>query len=197
MNSSSIDLSCYHIQSPPRTTAPAAPAAVAAVVSRVVDIRRAVTGDLAPIVEISNHYVLNTVVTFDEVPQTVDDRRPWFDTFGPSGPYRLLVAADDTVWGWACSIPYRQHPAFASTVEFSICLAPSHRGRGLGTLLYQRLLAELEDEDVHRAVVGIALPNDASVALHRRVGFTEVGVFDEYALKWGRYVSSVWMQRAL
>ena len=153
--------------------------------------------DLAPIVEIRNYYVTKTTVTFDETPETIDERRSWFEAFGPSGRYRLLVAADDEVCGWACSVRYRDHPAFLKTVEFNICLAPTHLRRGLGTLLYRRLLAELENQDVHRAVAGIALPNDASVALHRRMGFTEVGVFDEYAIKGARYLSSLWMQRPL
>jgi phosphinothricin acetyltransferase len=162
-----------------------------------VKIRLAEADDLAPIVEIYNHYVVNTTVTFDETSQTIDDRRPWFEAFGPSGRYRLVVADDDEVCGWSCSIRYRDHPAFLKTVEFSICLAPTHLRRGLGTLLYRRLLVELEHEDVHRAVVGIALPNEASVRLHRRMGFNEVGVFDEYATKGDRYISSLWMQRPL
>jgi phosphinothricin acetyltransferase len=162
-----------------------------------VKIRLAGAGDLASIVEIYNHYVVNTTVTLDETPQTIDDRRPWFEAFGASGRYRLVVAADDDVCGWSCSTRYRDHPAFLKTVEFSICLAPTHLRRGLGTLLYRRLLVELEREDVHRAVVGIALPNEASVQLHRRMGFNEVGVFDEYATKGDRYISSLWMQRQL
>ena len=160
-------------------------------------IRLAAADDLAPIVEIRNFYVANTTITFDEAPQTLDERRTWFAAFGASGRYRLVVAADDEVCGWACSVRYRDHPAFLKTVEFSICLAPTHRRRGLGTLLYRRLLAELEDEDVHRAVAGIALPNEASVRLHRRMGFNEVGVFDEYAIRGDRYLSSLWMQRPL
>jgi phosphinothricin acetyltransferase len=52
------------------------------------------------------------------------------------------------------------------------------------------------EPSVHVALAGIALPNDASVALHRKHGFTEVGTFREYAIKNGRYISSVWMQRA-
>jgi len=52
-------------------------------------------------------------------------------------------------------------------------------------------------ETVHLAVAGIALPNDASVALHRKFGFSDVGIFDEYAMKHGAYISSLWMQRRL
>lgn len=161
------------------------------------EIRAASVHDLPAIVEIHNHHVLNGVATFDEVPATVEGRTEWFATFGRMGRYRLVVADDGGVRGFACSAPYRTHPAFAETVELSIYLDPSWTGRGLGTALYEHLLAELATEGLHRAVVGIALPNDASVALHRRFGFVEVGVFDEYATKWGRSISSIWMQRPL
>jgi phosphinothricin acetyltransferase len=161
------------------------------------EIRIGSARDLASIVLILNHYIVNTSVTFDDEPVTVDDRREWFDRFDTTGPYRLVVADDGELRGWACSSPYRNHPAFSRTVEFSICLAPTYRGRGLGTRLYERLLAELDGEDVHVALAGIAVENEASVALHRKVGFSDVGVFDEYATKRGVYFSSRWMQRRL
>ena len=65
----------------------------------------------------------------------------------------------------------------------------------MGTALYLALLGYLADEPVHVALAGIVLPNDASVALHRKLGFTEVGTFHEYAVKNGQYLSSVWMER--
>ena len=68
------------------------------------------------------------------------------------------------------------------------------RGQGVGTVLYRALLRCLADEPVHVALAGIVLPNDASVALHRKLGFTEVGIFHEYAVKNGQYLSSIWME---
>ncbi|HWM19216.1 MAG TPA: GNAT family N-acetyltransferase [Ilumatobacteraceae bacterium] len=161
------------------------------------EIRRATADDLAAIVAIYNHYVMHSFATFDETPVSVEDRQSWFDTFGSNGPYRLVVADDGEVQGYACSSPFRPHGAFAETVELSIYLAPPWTGRGLGRMLYETLIDDLALEQVHRLVAGIALPNDASVELHRRCGFVDVGVFDEYATKRGRYFSSVWMQRAL
>ena len=161
-------------------------------------VRSADVGDLAAIVDIYNHYVLNSFAVFDETPSLVEDRADWFETFSLTGPYRLLVAEDRSeVVGYACSIPYRQHVSFAETVEFSVSLSPEHTGQGLGTQLYTRLLEELRLQPVHRAVAGIALPNEASVRLHRRFGFQDVGIFDEYARKWNKYISSIWMQLSL
>jgi phosphinothricin acetyltransferase len=99
--------------------------------------------------------------------------------------------------GFVCSQPYRAHPAFRLTIETSIYVASDHAGSGIGSRLYDVLFAALADEALHRAVVGIALPNEASVRLHLRHGFTEVGRFDEYAIKNGKFVSSVWMQKVL
>jgi phosphinothricin acetyltransferase len=162
-----------------------------------VDIRPAAAADLEGIVAIYNHYVAHSYATFDDQPVQIADRKAWFESFRPTGPHRLVVADDGVIAGYAASMPYRSGPAFAETVELSIYLAPSHTGRGVGTRLFEWLLSELSSEPVHRAVVGIAIPNDASVQLHRRFGFEEVGTFDEYATKWGHRVSSLWMQLRL
>ena len=112
------------------------------------------------------------------------------------GPYRLLVAQrGNRVLGYACSARYRDHEAFRETVEVSIALDASSQGQGIGTSLYRELFDRLAHEPVHIALAGIALPNDASIALHQKFGFTEVGTFREYAVKNGQYISSIWMQR--
>ncbi len=89
---------------------------------------------------------------------------------------------------------HRDHPGFSETVEFSVYIAPTHINQGLGAKLYSRLLEELTGEAVHLVLAGIALPNEASIQLHRNFGFEEIGIFDEHAKKWGERVSSVWMQ---
>jgi phosphinothricin acetyltransferase len=152
--------------------------------------------DLPGIVEILNYTVANSMASFATRPASVAERRDWFAQFSSTGPYRLLVARrGDRVVGYAGSQRYRDHEAFRETVEMSVALDASCRGQGVGSLLYQTLFDCLADEPVHVALAGIAIPNDASVALHRRFGFTEVGTFREYAVKNGQYISSLWMQR--
>lgn len=161
-------------------------------------IRPARLDDLPALGAIIDHHVLRSRATFDEEPWSEERRARWFAGFAPSGPHRLLLAEDaGRVLGWTSSGRYRDHPAFRETVETSIYLAADAQGRGLGSALYTALFAELEREPVHCAVAGIALPNPASVALHRKHGFREVGVFEEYALKRGERISSVWMQKRL
>jgi phosphinothricin acetyltransferase len=162
-----------------------------------VKITAGIAGDLGAIVGILNYTAANSIARFEARPVSVAERRDWFGQFSATGPYRLVVARDgDQVRGYACSQRYREHEAFRETVEVSIALDVGSRGQGVGTALYRALLDSLDLEpSVHVALAGIALPNDASVALHRKLGFTEVGTFREYAIKNGQYISSVWMQR--
>jgi phosphinothricin acetyltransferase len=159
-------------------------------------IEMATVDDLGALVEIFNHYVATSNSNFDTKPATIEERRQWFAKFSSAGPHRLLVARrDGKVLGSASSSPYRDHAAFRETVEFGVSLHEEHLGQGLGSLLYSSLIESLVNEPVHVAVAGIAMPNDASVALHRKFGFTEVGIFRDYAIKDREYISSVWMQR--
>lgn len=164
--------------------------------SSPVEIRPATEDDLPQIVEILNHTAANSIANFDTRPVSADERRDWFGQFSHTGPYRILVARrTNLLLGYACSGGYRDHEAFRETVEVSIALHASSRAQGIGTSLYRELFDCLAHEPVHVALAGIALPNDASVALHRKFGFTDVGTFREYAIKNGRYISSIWMQR--
>ncbi len=154
--------------------------------------------DAAALLALRNHYIAHSVATFDEAPLRQAAVQDWIAGFAATGPYRLLVARDGaSLLGFCSSQPYRAHPAFARTIETSVYVAADAAGRGVGSALYERLFAELAGEGLHRAVVGIALPNEASIRLHARFGFKPVGVFDEYAQKNGRPVSSQWMQRAM
>jgi phosphinothricin acetyltransferase len=155
-------------------------------------------GDLPAIVDILNYAIVNSNATLTTHPTSVAERRDWFERFSPTGPRRLLVARRGSqVLGYATSQPYRDHEGFQETVEVSIALDASSRGQGVGTALYRALFECLAGEPVHVALAGIVLPNDASIALHRKLGFTEVGTFHEYGVKNGQYVSSVWMERLL
>lgn len=161
-----------------------------------VEVTLATADDLAAVVEIQNLMAATSHARFATQPSSVEQRRDWFAQFADAGPHRMLVARhDDQVLGYACSQRYRDQDAFRETVEVSIGLRDGSRGQGIGTALYRALFGLLADEPVHVILAGIALPNNLSVALHRKFGFAEVGTFHEYAVKNGRYVSSLWMER--
>ena len=161
-------------------------------------VRYAEHRDIDELLSMRNHYITNSQATFDERILCEGDVRNWMEGFSNSGPYYLLVAEHQgTILGFSSSQAYRSHPAFLSTVETSIYVSPENMSTGIGTSLYKTLFHLLEGHHLHRAVVGIALPNDASVRLHTKFGFSSVGTFSEYARKNGQYISSLWMERAL
>jgi phosphinothricin acetyltransferase len=155
-------------------------------------IREARQDDLPRLTAIYNHYVLHSHATFDDVAFT--DRSEWFSHYGHA-PHHLLVAeVDGVVQGYATSSPYRPKPGYRTTVETSVYVAHDAGGQGLGTTLYGALMPLVDAADVHRCVAGIALPNEASVALHERFGFRLVGVFTEVGFK-QRWIDVAWFER--
>jgi phosphinothricin acetyltransferase len=152
------------------------------------EIRRVEQGDLPALLEIYNHYVRETPVTFDIEPRTLAQRQAWLDTFAAGGRYQCFVAVrDGRAVGWASSHRYNDRAAYDTTVASSIYLAPDATGQGLGRRLYAALFDALASEDVHRAFGGITLPNDASIRLHQAFGFQRIGIYPEVGRKFGRF----------
>ena len=164
----------------------------------VATLRPAQHADLTRLTEIYDWYVERSDATFDDTPATISEREQWFAAHKADGPHQLLVAEiSGSVAGYASSSPYCPHPAFSTTVETSIYLDPAMRGQGLGRHLYGELLHRLASQPVHLVVAGVALPNPASLSLHRSLGFLEVGTFTEYAVERGRRTSSTWFERLM
>ena len=161
-------------------------------------IRWAVEADIPQINNIYNHYIRETPITFDIDEKTEEDSAYWLQKLGPSGRHQCFVAVrGDTVLGWACSGAYRPKAAYGTSVEVSVYLDPKAGGQGLGSALYARLFDALIGEDVHRALAGVTLPNDASLALHKRFGFTEVGTYSEVGRKFDTYWDVMWLEKLL
>ena len=164
----------------------------------MVIVRPAVVADLPALTDIYNHYIVHTPITFDLRTFTPEERRPWFDDHSATGRYRLLVAeAEGRAVGCATTSRWRPKAAYDTTVESSVYCHPEYTGRGIGTRLYAALFAAIQDEDVHRVVAGITMPNPASVALHERFGFHRVGEFTQVGRKFDRYWNVAWFERAL
>jgi phosphinothricin acetyltransferase len=158
-------------------------------------VRPAVEGDLVAISEIYDHYVRTSHATFDVEPVGIDHRREWLQGHA-GGRHRVFVAVGDgRVIGFARSGRYRPRPAYDTTVETSVYVDPAFVGRGVGSALYRVVFDALAHEDVHRALAGIGMPNDASVALHERFGFRRAAHFSEQGRKFGRYWDVDWYER--
>jgi phosphinothricin acetyltransferase len=161
-------------------------------------IRAATRADLPRLTEIYNYYVINTPITFDLEPLTVEARRPWFEEHSERGRYRLLVAVEDgVVIGYASTGRFRVKRAYDPTVDSSIYCASDAMGRGVGSMLYTALFEAIANEDINRIVAGVTLPNDASLALHQRFGFRVVGTFTEIGRKLGRFRDVMQLERPL
>ena len=161
-------------------------------------IRHACPDDLEALTRLYNYYVEETAITFDVEPFTPEQRRGWFSQFAETGPYRLLVAEKaGRIAGYATSTRHRAKPAYNPSIETTVYLDPQQSGQGLGRKLYEGLFSELEGEDVHSAFAGVALPNEASVAFHLALGFTEIGIFHEIGRKFGRYWDVMWFEKRL
>jgi phosphinothricin acetyltransferase len=161
-------------------------------------IRRAEQRDVKPLLDLYNYYVVQTPITFDIEPRTLEQRQAWFETFRPNGPYQCFVAErNGVVIGWASSGKFKDRAAYDTSVETSVYIAAGEQRRGIGRLLYQTLFAALAETDLHRAYAGITLPNDASEGLHRSFGFYRYGVSRQTGRKLGRYWDVAWYERAL
>ncbi|MGF1873721.1 N-acetyltransferase family protein [Photobacterium frigidiphilum] len=162
------------------------------------NIRAGKLSDVADITDIFNFYIEHTNARFEESPFSLENRQQWFSQFSSETKYQLFVATENEVLlGFACSQRYRAMSSFEGTAEVTVYLAQAAKGRGLGSKLYSQLFSSICSYGIHRVLSGIALPNEASVALHKHFDFREVGVFNEYAKKNGQYISSMWLEKSL
>lgn len=160
------------------------------------NIRFAKSSDLEQINEIFNWHSENGFSTFSDK-TNLEERVKWFERFDSPKHIALVARENEAVVGVACSFAYRGGGVFKNTIETSIYIHPDFMGRGLGNKLYTSLFEKLKGQDIHRLVVGIALPNKGSIAIHKKFGFEEIGIFDEYAFYKGEYRSSLWMQKRM
>jgi L-amino acid N-acyltransferase YncA len=161
-------------------------------------VRPATAGDLDSITGIFAHYVTGTVFTFEEEPPTAAQWGQRLLALTEGHLPFLVAETDGTVAGYAYVSPWRTKPAYRHTVEDSVYLAPGHRGKGLGRLLLDALLAACATTGVRQVIAVIADSGDpASAALHRACGFTETGRLSGVGYKHGRWIDTVLLQRAV
>jgi len=161
-----------------------------------VDLRPARVEDAEAIRQIYNREVLSSTVTFDLVPRTVEDQITWQQA--RSGAHAVIVAErDGEVVGFASLSPYRDRPAYNSTVENSVYVRSDQRGQGVGHALLSELMATAGQHGFHTVMARIVGDHEASIGLHASLGFTEVGTEREVGRKFGRWLDVVLMQRLL
>jgi phosphinothricin acetyltransferase len=159
-------------------------------------IRDARADDAAAMLDIYRPFVTDTAVSFELEPPTIDQFAE--RVAKAQSEWAWLVAdADGAIAGYAYAGAFRTRAAYRWTAETSAYVGATHRGRGVGASLYHALLRALTDRGFCNAYAGIALPNEASIALHRSVGFQPVGVFERAGWKFNRWHDVSWWQLRL
>jgi phosphinothricin acetyltransferase len=154
--------------------------------------------DVPAIHAIYQHHVLRGLATFEEVVPTIDELRNRRDVLRAMDMPHLVAELDGRVVGYCYAGPYRARPAYRFTVENSVYIEDGLEKRGIGTALLTELISRCEAGPWRQmvAVIGDSA-NAASIALHRRHGFRHVGTLEAVGYKLGRWVDTVFMQRAL
>jgi L-amino acid N-acyltransferase YncA len=162
------------------------------------EIRPATAADLPAITEIYAHAVLHGTATFELIPPDLAEMTRRFQSLMDGGYPYLVAALEGAVIGYAYAGPYRPRPAYRFTVENSVYLQPAIHRRGIGLNLLQRLIAECEMRGYRQmiAVIGDSA-NAGSIGVHSRCGFAMIGTHPNVGFKFGRWLDTVMMQRAL
>lgn len=160
------------------------------------DIRLAVADDAAQIAAIYAPIVRDTVISAEERPPSADEMRERIQKTLEWWPW-LVADSGGMVLGYVYAGRHRERAAYRWSVDVTAYVAESSRRTGIARTLYASLFRLLAKQRYYRAYAGITLPNEASVALHRAVGFEPVGVYRGVAFKLGRWCDVSWWQRSL
>jgi phosphinothricin acetyltransferase len=159
-------------------------------------IRSATVVDADAIARIYNYYIEETIITFEE--ETIDaaeivrrmghppDDFPWF-----------VYEEEGAIIGYAYAAPWRTRISYRYSAESSVYLAPERIGSGVGTSLYEQLIATATERGLHALIGGITIPNPASIKFHERLGFEKVAHFREVGWKFNQWIDVGYWQLTL
>jgi L-amino acid N-acyltransferase YncA len=160
-------------------------------------IRVVSDGDAKPITAIYAHHVLHGTASYEVEPPSTDETLAKIRRVaGPGWPF-LVAEADGQAAGYAYATQFRDRPAYRFTCDDSIYVHPEMVGRGIGGALLEALMKRSADYGFRTMVAVIGGAEPASIALHARYGFAEVGRLTAVGFKFNRWLDSVYMQRAL
>ena len=157
-------------------------------------VRTASLDDAAAFAEIYAPYVLDTPVSFEEVPPSVDDFARRMKTVLAYAPW-LAALIDDRIAGYAYAERHAERAAYRWGIDVAIYIDQSFHRRGIGRRLYGELFSIVERQNYRRVYAGVTLPNEPSVALHRAFGFELVGTYKRVGWKHGAWYDVAWFQR--
>lgn len=160
-------------------------------------IRAAVDRDAAALAAIYNHYVTDTIITFEEVPISGAEMWRRVNAVRDAALPWLVAESGGVVVGYAYASKWKDRIGYRFSVETSVYLDATCCGKGHGTALYRELFALLQQCGAQAVMGGIALPNTASVALHEAFGMRKVAHFERVGFKFGAWIDVAYWQRLL
>ncbi|MDX1564998.1 MAG: GNAT family N-acetyltransferase [Phycisphaeraceae bacterium] len=163
---------------------------------RSVRVRDAVAADAGLINTIIRPYVLGSTATFATEPLSDSQRLAWLENRATHHPV-IVAERDGCVVGWASIGPFHARAAYAPTGEPSIYIDPNHRRQGIGSALMAELLSRAKHSPLHSLISLIAATEPASIALHERFGFRQVGRWAEAGFKLETWIDVISMQKVL
>lgn len=159
-------------------------------------IRSVQKKDAQAIANIYNYYIVNTVVTFEEEPVTADEMWSRISAIQKKHPY-LIFEHNKEILGYAYGFPWKGRAAYKYCCEISVYLRHDRGGKGVGTRLYTALIDKLRIMKMHSVIGGVALPNEASVHLHEKLGFNKVAHFSEQGFKFEKWIDVAYWELIL
>jgi L-amino acid N-acyltransferase YncA len=161
------------------------------------NIRPAQTDDAAPIAAIYAHHVAHGTATFDAVPKTIEETGAKIEECVARGfPFLVAVEGLD-ILGYAYATQFRDRPAYSRSCEDSIYIHPDHVGKGVGKRLLSALIEAAEAAGFRQMIAVAGGGEPASVAVHASLGFEHAGRMRSVGRKFGRWLDTIYMQRAL
>ena len=162
-----------------------------------VTVRPATENDLSEMLAIYNDAVIHTIASWDYEPQTLQARRDWFLARQAAGLPVFVAEAAGAIAGFSTYGQFRDRIGYRFTVENSVYVAASQRGRGVGKALMLPLITAARAQHLQTIVAGIAIPNDASLQLHRSLGFEQVAHLKRVGYKFGQWLDLLFLQLML
>lgn len=150
-------------------------------------VREVKITDAEDISLIYNYYIENTVITFEETKISIDEMAKRIKEYTASYPW-LVYEEDNKVIGYAYVSAWKARASYRYSGETTVYVQENRHSKGIGTALYTQLLKDIEKYGLHTLIAGITLPNEKSVKLHEKAGFTKAAHFREVGNKFGTWL---------
>ena len=165
---------------------------------REVTVRATTASDAAQVAEIYNHYVLTSTIPFEEEPVAPAEMgRRIAEIAAASLPWLVAVDGNERLAGFAYANKWKTRAAYRFSTEVTVYVRDGLGNAGVGSSLYSALFAALKSRGSHAVIGGVALPNEASLKLHRKFGFKQVAHFEQVGFKFDRWIDVTYWQLIL